>query len=60
MDAVTIINLMVVLLPVAEKAGVDIHNLIEGIQAGKTVDQLIEECNKKRDDLPSLNFGLSD
>lgn len=60
MDPVTAVNLAVVLLPYIQKAGVDLYQLIEGVKQGKTVDELIEECVKKRDDLPDLDFGLQD
>jgi hypothetical protein len=56
MEAAAIIQLMAVLLPLAQKAGIEIYNLIEGLEQGKTVEELIEECVKKRDDLPDLPF----
>ena len=58
MDPVTAVNLAIVLLPYIQKAGVDLYQLIEGIEQGKSVEELIEECVKKRDDLPKLDFGL--
>lgn len=57
MDPATIIQLVALLLPVAEKAGVDLTATIQGIQQGKTTDTLIAEATAKRDDLPSLDFG---
>jgi hypothetical protein len=57
MDPISIINLLIILVPIAEKAGVQIYDLIEGIEDGKSVDDLIAECVVKRDDMPSLDFG---
>lgn len=60
MDPVTAVELGIMLLPYIEKAGVDLYQLIEGVKQGKTREELIEECVKKRDDLPSLDFGILD
>lgn len=57
MEATAIVQMLVILLPVAEKAGLDIITLIQGIQAGKTTDELIAEATAKQDDLPELDFG---
>lgn len=57
MDAAAIIQLIVILLPIAEKAGVDITTIIQGYQNGKTVEELTAEATAKRDDLPDLPFA---
>ena len=59
MEVAAIIQLIVILLPVAEKAGLDIYQLVEGIKTGKTTDQLIAEAESKRNDLPELDFGIT-
>jgi len=60
MEAAAIIQLIMILLPVAEKAGVDIANIIQGIQAGKTTEELIIEAENKKNDLPDLSFGVGE
>jgi predicted DsbA family dithiol-disulfide isomerase len=57
MEAAAIIQFMVILLPIAEKAGVDVTQLIQGIKEGKTTDQLIADATTKRNDLPELPFA---
>ena len=57
METSAIIQLIAILLPVAQKAGIDIYATIAGIQAGRTLDELIAEAEAKRDDLPILPFA---
>jgi hypothetical protein len=56
MDAAAIISLIATIYPIAEKVGVDVYTIIEGLKAGKTVDQLITEATADRTDLPNLTF----
>ena len=57
MGIAEIIQLLGVLLPIAEKAGVDVYNIIEGLKAGKTIDELIAEAIAAKTDLPDLPFA---
>ena len=57
MKTADIIQLIAIMLPVAQKAGLDVYGIIQGLQAGRTTDELIAEAEAKRDDLPVLNFG---
>lgn len=57
MDPATIIQLVALLLPVVEKAGVDLTGIVQGLQQGKTTDTLIAEATAKRDDLPEFPFA---
>ena len=57
MDPITIINLIATLYPVALQVGLDLAKVIEGLKAGRTVEQLIAEATADRNDLPDLTFG---
>lgn len=57
METAAIIQLIVTLAPYAIKAGVDIADIIVRFQSGETVEELIAEAEKKRNDLPDLTFA---
>jgi endonuclease IV len=57
MGAEAIIQILAWALPLAEKAGVDAIHIFQGIQAGKTVEELIAEAEAARDDLKELPFA---
>lgn len=57
METSAIIQLIAILLPVAQKAGIDLAGVISGIQAGRTTDELIAEAETKRNDLEPLPFA---
>lgn len=58
MDVATIISLISTIYPVAVQVGIDLIKVIEGLTAGKTVEQLIAEATADRNDLPDLTFGV--
>lgn len=57
MEAAAIIQILAWALPLAEKAGVEIYSVVEGLKAGKTVDDLVAETIAKRNDLEELPFS---
>jgi hypothetical protein len=56
MGAAAILQLMMILIPIAKDLGIDVYNMIHGIESGKTLEELIAEAIAKRDDLPELPF----
>ena len=57
MGIAEIIQLLGILLPIAERAGVSVYNIVEGLKAGKTIDELIAEAMADKSDLPDLPFA---
>ena len=57
METAAIIQLIAIMLPVAQKAGLDVYSIIQGLQTGRTTEDLIAEAEAKRNDLPPLGFG---
>lgn len=57
MEAAAVIQILAWALPLAEKAGVEIYTVVEGLKAGKTIEELIAEATTKRNDLEDLPFS---
>lgn len=56
METAAIIQLIAIMLPVAQKAGIDIYAITQELNTGKTTEQLIAELEAKRNDLEELPF----